>query len=90
MVFLIQNTQNRDGAAIEAKLDEIIRASAAQNSYIGIEQLTEEELDELRERCSTKAKADRLESAEEAADAAECLAREKAAKAADRAAGLRV
>ena len=31
MVFLIQNTQNRDGAAIQAKLDELIRASAAQN-----------------------------------------------------------
>ena len=89
MVFLIQNTQNRDGAAIQAKLDEIIRASAAQNRYIGIEQLTEEELDELRERCSTKAKADRLESAGEAADAAERFAREKAEKAADRAAGLR-
>ena len=42
MVFLIQNTQNRDGAAIQAKLDEIIRASAAQNTYIGIEHLTEE------------------------------------------------
>ena len=39
MVFLIQNTQNRDGAAIQAKLDELIRASAAQNLYIGIEHL---------------------------------------------------
>ncbi len=47
MVFLIQNTQNRDGAAIQAKLDELIRASAAQNAYIGIENLTEEELDGL-------------------------------------------
>src|SRR5918993_119272 len=48
MVFLIQNTQNRDGAAIQAKLDELIRAGAAQNLYIGIEHLTEEEVDELR------------------------------------------
>src|SRR5215212_5670300 len=47
MVFLIQNTQNRDGAAIQTKLDELIRSSAAQNRYIGIEHLTEEELDEL-------------------------------------------
>ena len=47
MVFLIQNTQNRDGAAIQAKLDELIRASAAQNAFIGIEHLTEEELAEL-------------------------------------------
>src|SRR3954454_21391191 len=37
MVFLIQSTQNRDGAAIQTKLDELIRASAAQNRYIGIE-----------------------------------------------------
>src|SRR5216117_2224823 len=37
MVFLIQNTQNRDGAAIQTKLDELIRASAAQNAFVGIE-----------------------------------------------------
>ena len=56
MVFLIQNTQNRDGAAIQAKLDELIRASAAQNAYIGIEHLTEEELDVLRARCEARAR----------------------------------
>src|SRR4051794_8158923 len=83
MVFLIQNTQNRDGAAIQAKLDELIRASAAQNRYIGIEQLTEEELDELRKRCETRAKAERLRGAKEAADAAEGAANKKAAKAAE-------
>jgi low affinity Fe/Cu permease len=37
MVFLIQSIQNRDRAAIQAKLDELIRASAAQNVFIGIE-----------------------------------------------------
>ena len=42
MVFLIQNTQNRDGAAIQAKLDELIRASGSQNTFIGIEHLTQE------------------------------------------------
>ena len=42
MVFLIQNTQNRDGAAIQAKLDELIRVTAASNLLIGIEHLTEE------------------------------------------------
>src|SRR5690242_17258356 len=69
MVFLIQNTQNRDGAAIQAKLDELIRASAAQNRYIGIEQLTEEELDELRHRCGARAKAEAVaDRAERAAD----------------------
>ena len=49
MVFLIQNTQNRNGAAIQTKLDELIRSGAAQNRYIGIEHLTEEELEELRD-----------------------------------------
>lgn len=44
MVFLIQNTQNRDGAAIQAKLDELIRSGAGKNSFIGIERLTETEL----------------------------------------------
>jgi low affinity Fe/Cu permease len=49
MVFLIQNAQNRDGAAIQAKLDELIRAVAhARNEFIGIEHLNEEELEEIR------------------------------------------
>ena len=60
MVFLIQNTQNRDGAAIQTKLDEMIRTSTAQNRYIGIESLTEEELDNLRARCEARARADKL------------------------------
>jgi low affinity Fe/Cu permease len=55
MVFLIQNTQNRDGAAIQAKLDELVRVSSGANRYIGIETLTEEELDDLRERCRVRA-----------------------------------
>ncbi|MFZ9502445.1 MAG: low affinity iron permease family protein [Beijerinckiaceae bacterium] len=50
MVFLIQNTQNRDGAAIQAKLDELLRAvSDARNDFIGIEHLTDEELREILE-----------------------------------------
>ena len=49
MVFLIQNTQNREGAALQAKLDEIIRAlDAAQNRFIGLEQRAEGEIDALR------------------------------------------
>jgi low affinity Fe/Cu permease len=44
MVFLIQNAQNRDASAIQAKLDELIRASHARNEFIGIEHLTENEL----------------------------------------------
>src|SRR5438552_9972202 len=44
MVFLIQNAQNRDASAIQAKLDELIRAGRARNEFIGIEHLTEAEL----------------------------------------------
>lgn len=52
MVFLIQNTQNRDGAALQAKLDELIRAHHdARNTYMGIEKLPEEELTKMREHC---------------------------------------
>jgi low affinity Fe/Cu permease len=56
MVFIIQNTQNRDGAAIQAKLDELIRTSAAQNKLIGIENLTVDEISEIREKCFSRAK----------------------------------
>jgi low affinity Fe/Cu permease len=82
MVFLIQNTQNRDGAAIQTKLDELIRASAAQNVFIGIEHLTEEEVEELRVKCETRARRDL---ALEAADKAENSVNRKAARAAERA-----
>jgi low affinity Fe/Cu permease len=56
MVFLIQNAQNRDGAAIQAKLDELIRAVGhARNEFIGIEHLTEAELDQIRQVLETAA-----------------------------------
>ena len=84
MVFLIQNTQNRDGAAIQTKLDELIRTSAAQNAFIGIEHLTEEELDKMRKRFEERVKG--FEKATEAADDAQASANEKAAEAAARAA----
>ena len=49
MVFLIQNAQNRDGSAIQAKLDELIRAiNTARNDFIGIEHLTEAELEKIK------------------------------------------
>jgi low affinity Fe/Cu permease len=51
MVFLIQNTQNRDNAAIQAKLDELIRASRAKNEFIGIEHLSDDELEEILAEC---------------------------------------
>lgn len=52
MVFLIQNTQNRDGAALQAKLDELIRAHQdARDAYMGIEKLDVEEVELLRDEC---------------------------------------
>jgi low affinity Fe/Cu permease len=49
MVFVIQNSQNRDAAAIQAKLDELIRvARNARNEFIGIEHLTEHQLEAIR------------------------------------------
>ena len=48
MVFLIQNTQNRDAAAMQAKLDELVYATrTARNRFIGIEHLTDTELGEI-------------------------------------------
>lgn len=71
MVFLIQNTQNRDGAAIQAKLDELIRTSAAQNAFIGIEKLTEEELAQVRRMCKARADAASQRASQRASAAAE-------------------
>ena len=51
MVFLIQNTQNRDGLAIQTKLDELIRASDAEDEFMGIEKLTDKQLDALHAKC---------------------------------------
>ncbi|RYZ72779.1 MAG: low affinity iron permease family protein [Proteobacteria bacterium] len=50
MVFLIQNTQNRDGKAMQLKLDELIRVSkTARNTMLDLEELDEKELDRLHE-----------------------------------------
>jgi low affinity Fe/Cu permease len=56
VVFLVQNTQNRDSAAIQIKLDELIRAvEGAHNALLDLEELTEEDLGRLRIRYETLA-----------------------------------
>jgi low affinity Fe/Cu permease len=51
MLFLIQNTQNRDSTALQLKADELLRAvRGAQNAYINLEELTEEDLIRIKER----------------------------------------
>lgn len=49
MVFVIQNSQNRDAAAMQAKLDELIRTQTeARNAFIGIEHLTDVQIELIR------------------------------------------
>ena len=62
MVFLIQNTQNRDTEAIQVKLDELIRATrGAHNALLDLEELEEESLDAFRARYQALAAAARVE-----------------------------
>jgi len=49
MVFLVQTSQNRHSAALQGKLDELIRSSEAHNSFVGIEQLPSEEIQKVRQ-----------------------------------------
>ena len=57
MVFLIQNTQNRDSEALQVKLDELIRATeGAHNGRLDLEELEEHELDRIRSNYSKLAK----------------------------------
>ena len=62
MVFLIQNTQNRDAEAMQIKLDELIRAAHdAQNSLLDLEELEPEDLERIRARYTDLAKQARHE-----------------------------
>jgi low affinity Fe/Cu permease len=56
-VFLIQNSQNRDGAAIQAKLDEILRSlDKARDQFVGIEHLTDAQIRQIRDALESEIK----------------------------------
>jgi len=68
-VFLIQNSQNRDGAAIQAKLDELLRAvDKAREQFIGIEHLTDQQIELVRAALERKAKQMKEEGKQQTAD----------------------
>ena len=59
MVFLIQNSQNRDGAAVQAKLDEMLRAiDTAREQFIGIEHLTDKQIALIKKALEREVKAE--------------------------------
>jgi low affinity Fe/Cu permease len=63
MVFLIQNTQNRESSALQLKIDELLRAvRGAKNAFINLEDLSEDDLNRLKERYSAIAMRARRES----------------------------
>lgn len=60
MVFLIQNTQNRDSEAVQVKLDEIIRSiKSARNEVLDLEELDEKDLDKIKQDYLTLAETSR-------------------------------
>ncbi len=62
MVFLIQNTQNRDTAALQVKLDELIRVTqGAHNALLNLEELEEDELEHIRSQYASLAEQARAE-----------------------------
>ncbi|RZI76981.1 MAG: low affinity iron permease family protein [Pseudomonas sp.] len=71
MVFLIQNGQNRDSAAMQAKLDELVRAvRSAREEFIGIEHLAEKEITKIRDELEKQvgARVDKQRTADETVD----------------------
>lgn len=69
MVFLIQNTQNRDGEAIQIKLDELIRSHpGALNVLLDLEELTEDQLKKIKDKYEKLAEAARKELRKELKD----------------------
>src|ERR1017187_9279979 len=60
MVFVIQNTQNRESSALQLKIDELLRAvRGAQNTFINLEELSEEDLNELKGKSAALAESAR-------------------------------
>lgn len=68
MVFLVQNTQNRDTAAIQIKLDELIRVTKGHNALMDLEELDQEELEEFHAKYQKLAAAARARMAKGADD----------------------
>ena len=69
MVFLIQNTQNRDALAIQLKLDELIRShQGAHTALLNLEGLDEDKLDKIRDKYEALAQAAREGKPKSAAD----------------------
>jgi low affinity Fe/Cu permease len=63
MVFVIQNTQNRESSALQLKIDELLRSvRGAHNTFINLEELSEEDLDDLKEKSAALAERARLKS----------------------------
>ena len=63
MIFLIQNTQNRESAALQLKVDELLRSvHGAQNAFINLEDLTEEDLARIKEQYAKMAERARTKS----------------------------
>ena len=63
MLFLIQNTQNRETSALQLKVDELLRAvRGAENAFINLEELTEEDLTRIKERYARLAETARAKS----------------------------
>ena len=65
MVFVIQNTQNRESSALQLKIDELLRAvQGAQNTFINLEELSEQDLDDLKDKSAALAERARLKAAQ--------------------------
>jgi len=70
MVFVIQNTQNRESSALQLKIDELLRAvRGAQNTFINLEELSEEDLNELKDKSAALAESARQKAGQAGAPA---------------------